>query len=218
MNSARWSVVSVLASGPGNAARSRWAWVARSAGRGRPPACRRGPGRRSRHSLLRCGRTANRAPGIHRIRWSGLHGVHANCKTCAMARLSEPSPTWSSTERMARARMSTPLKVDRRRTQRLRGLRRADRPAGGRRSLLPLARLIHLQVAAVRACSRQPTNLGEPRDRTRTVRCRSSWVWPAASRWQVHHRPGVAGLLSRWDDHPRVDLVTTDGLSTPTPN
>ena len=80
---------------------------------------------------------------------------------------------------------------------------------------LPLARLIHLQVAArQRLFAATATFLGEKHpDR------------------QVPFVIGVAGsvavgksttarvlqaLLARWDHHPRVDLVTTDGFLSPT--
>jgi type I pantothenate kinase len=134
-----------------------------------------------------------------------------------MARLSEPSPYVEFDRSEWRSlRMSTPLKLTEEELTGLRGLGEQIDLLEVEEVFLPLARLIHLQVAARQGLFAATDEfLGEPR--------------------QISDRPvpfviGVAGsvavgksttarvlqaLLSRWDDHHRVDLVTTDGFLYP---
>lgn len=80
---------------------------------------------------------------------------------------------------------------------------------------LPLSRLIHLQVAA----------------RQRLFAATSTFLGERQTNQQVPFVIGIAGsvavgksttarvlaaLLARWDSHPKVDLVTTDGFLLPT--
>ena len=82
-----------------------------------------------------------------------------------------------------------------------------------RGDLSPLSRLIHLQVSA-RQRLFQSTNLflGRPptphavRDRRGRLRRRG----------QSTSARVLRALLTRWDSHPRVDLITTDGFLPPT--
>ena len=80
---------------------------------------------------------------------------------------------------------------------------------------LPLSRLIHLQVAArQRLFAATSTFLGE-RQTNRQV----PFVIGIAGRWpSASRRPPevLAALLARWESHPKVDLVTTDGFLLPT--
>ncbi|HET8994553.1 MULTISPECIES: type I pantothenate kinase [unclassified Rhodococcus (in: high G+C Gram-positive bacteria)] len=132
-----------------------------------------------------------------------------------MARLSEPSPYVEFDRKQWRTlRKSTPLVLTEDELVGLRGLGEQIDLAEVAEVYLPLARLIHLQVAArQRLFAATATFLGEKHpDR------------------QVPFVIGVAGsvavgksttarvlqaLLARWEHHPRVDLVTTDGFLYP---
>lgn len=129
-----------------------------------------------------------------------------------MSRLTEPSPYIEFDRRSWRAlRMSTPQVLTEADLHKLRGLGEQIDLKEVAEVYLPLSRLIHLQVAArQRLFAATATFLGEKHpDR------------------QVPFIIGVAGsvavgksttarvlqaLLARWDTHPRVDLVTTDGF------
>ncbi|MGW4242245.1 type I pantothenate kinase [Nocardia sp. NPDC004722] len=133
-----------------------------------------------------------------------------------MARMSEPSPYVEFDRKQWRTlRKSTPLVLTEEELIGLRGLGEQIDLEEVAEVYLPLARLIHLQVAArQRLFAATATFLGETHpDR------------------QVPFVIGVAGsvavgksttarvlqaLLARWDHHPRVDLVTTDGFLYPT--
>ncbi|MEV6069653.1 type I pantothenate kinase [Nocardia sp. NPDC052001] len=133
-----------------------------------------------------------------------------------MARMSEPSPYVEFDRKQWRTlRKSTPLVLTEEELTGLRGLGEQIDLEEVAEVYLPLARLIHLQVAAKqRLFAATATFLGESHpDR------------------QVPYVIGVAGsvavgksttarvlqaLLARWDHHPRVDLVTTDGFLYPT--
>ncbi len=132
-----------------------------------------------------------------------------------MPRPSEPSPYVEFDRTQWRSlRMATPLKLTEAELVGLRGLGESVDLLEVEEVYLPLARLIHLQVAAhQRLFSATAEFLGE----------------------QTSDRPvpfiiGVAGsvavgksttarvlkaLLARWEHHPRVDLVTTDGFLYP---
>lgn len=134
-----------------------------------------------------------------------------------MPRPSEPSPYVEFNRKEWRAlRMSTPQPLTEQDVVRLRGLGEQVDLREVEEVYLPLARLLHLQVAArQRLFAATSEFLGEPE--------------------QHPDRPvpfviGVAGsvavgksttarllqeLLARWDHHPRVDLVTTDGFLYP---
>ncbi|AYF72791.1 type I pantothenate kinase [Nocardia yunnanensis] len=132
-----------------------------------------------------------------------------------MARMSEPSPYVEFDRKQWRTlRKSTPLVLTEEELIGLRGLGEQIDLEEVAEVYLPLARLIHLQVAArQRLFAATATFLGETHpDR------------------QVPFVIGVAGsvavgksttarvlqaLLARWDHHPRVDLVTTDGFLYP---
>lgn len=133
-----------------------------------------------------------------------------------MARVSESSPYIEFDRKQWRTlRKSTPLVLTEDELIGLRGLGEQIDLAEVAEVFLPLSRLIHLQVAArQRLFAATATFLGEKHpDR------------------QVPFVIGVAGsvavgksttarvlqaLLSRWESHPRVDLVTTDGFLYPT--
>lgn len=129
-----------------------------------------------------------------------------------MAKVSEPSPYIEFDRKQWRTlRKSTPLVLTEDELIGLRGLGEQIDLAEVAEVYLPLSRLIHLQVAArQRLFAATATFLGEKHpDR------------------QVPFVIGIAGsvavgksttarvlqaLLSRWENHPRVDLVTTDGF------
>ena len=138
-----------------------------------------------------------------------------------MARTSEPSPYVEFDRAQWRAlRMSTPLKLTEDELLGLRGLGEQLDLLEVEEVYLPLARLIHLQVAA----------------RQRLYASTAEFL--SGSDGEPHQNPdrpvpfviGVAGsvavgksttarvlqaLLARWEHHPRVDLVTTDGFLYP---
>lgn len=130
--------------------------------------------------------------------------------------MSEPSPYIELDRAQWRElRQSTPLSLTEEDLTDLRGLGEQIDLAEVAEVYLPVSRLIHLQVAArQRLYAATATFLGEQRHDA-----------------QVPFVIGVAGsvavgksttarvlqaLLARWDSHPRVDLVTTDGFLYPT--
>ncbi|MCH5642108.1 MULTISPECIES: type I pantothenate kinase [unclassified Gordonia (in: high G+C Gram-positive bacteria)] len=80
---------------------------------------------------------------------------------------------------------------------------------------LPLSRLIHLQIAArQRLFAATSTFLGE-RQHSRQVPFVIGIAGSVAVGKSTTARV-LAALLARWDSHPKVDLVTTDGFLLPT--
>lgn len=133
-----------------------------------------------------------------------------------MAKASEPSPYVEfDRKRWRELRKSTPLVLTEEELIGLRGLGEQIDLAEVAEVYLPLARLIHLQVAA----------------RQRLFAATATFLGESHPDKQVPFVIGVAGsvavgksttarvlqaLLARWDHHPRVDLVTTDGFLYPT--
>ncbi|MBJ8343764.1 type I pantothenate kinase [Antrihabitans sp. YC2-6] len=133
-----------------------------------------------------------------------------------MARLSEPSPYVEFDRIQWRTlRRSTPLVLTEEELIGLRGLGEQIDMEEVAEVYLPLARLIHLQVAA----------------RQRLFAATATFLGEKHPDQQVPFVIGVAGsvavgksttarvlqaLLARWEHHPRVDLVTTDGFLYPT--
>ncbi|MFE9327428.1 MULTISPECIES: type I pantothenate kinase [Nocardia] len=133
-----------------------------------------------------------------------------------MARMSEPSPYVEFDRKQWRTlRKSTPLVLTEEELIGLRGLGEQIDLEEVAEVYLPLARLIHLQVAA----------------RQRLFAATATFLGETHPDQQVPFVIGVAGsvavgksttarvlqaLLARWDHHPRVDLVTTDGFLYPT--
>ncbi|MFD4351970.1 type I pantothenate kinase [Nocardia sp. NPDC058519] len=133
-----------------------------------------------------------------------------------MARMSEPSPYVEFDRSQWRTlRKSTPLVLTEDELTGLRGLGEQIDLEEVAEVYLPLARLIHLQVAA----------------RQRLFAATATFLGEKHPDKQVPFVIGVAGsvavgksttarvlqaLLARWDHHPRVDLVTTDGFLYPT--
>ena len=131
-----------------------------------------------------------------------------------MARLSEPSPYVEFDRAAWRAlRMSTPLKLTEDELLGLRGIGEQIDLLEVEEVYLPLARLIHLQVAARQGLFAATSEfLGEPtHGLTRPVPFVIGVAGSVAVGKSTTARV-LQALLSRWEDHPRVDLVTTDGF------
>ena len=78
--------------------------------------------------------------------------------------------------------------------------------------LLPLSRLLNLYVAAARGLAQvQDTFLGQPSITTPFVVALAGSVAVGKSTFARL----LCAVLARWPDHPRVDLVTTDGFLFP---
>ena len=134
-----------------------------------------------------------------------------------MARLNEPSPYVEFDRSEWRGlRMSTPLKLTEEELTGLRGLGEQIDLLEVEEVFLPLARLIHLQVAARQALFAATDEfLGEPRQNPdRPVPFVIGVAGSVAVGKSTTARV-LQALLSRWDDHHRVDLVTTDGFLYP---
>ncbi len=139
------------------------------------------------------------------------------CKTDTMSRLSEPSPYVEFDRRQWRAlRMSTPLALTEEELVGLRGLGEQIDLLEVEEVYLPLARLIHLQVAArQRLFAATAEFLGEPQQNPdRPVPFIIGVAGSVAVGKSTTARV-LQALLARWDHHPRVDLVTTDGFLYP---
>jgi type I pantothenate kinase len=134
-----------------------------------------------------------------------------------MPRLSEPSPYVEFDRSQWRAlRMSTPLPLTEEEVVSLRGLGEQVDLLEVEEVYLPLARLLHLQVAArQRLFAATAEFLGEPQQNPdRPVPFIIGVAGSVAVGKSTTARL-LQALLARWDHHPRVDLVTTDGFLYP---
>jgi type I pantothenate kinase len=134
-----------------------------------------------------------------------------------MARLSEPSPYVEFDRSDWRGlRMSTPLKLTEEELVGLRGLGEQVDLLEVEEVYLPLARLIHLQVAARQGLFAATDEfLGEPRQNPDQPVPFIIGVAGSVAVGKSTTARVLQALLSRWEDHPRVDLVTTDGFLYP---
>jgi type I pantothenate kinase len=112
--------------------------------------------------------------------------------------------------------MSTPLKLTEQELIGLRGLGELIDLLEVEEVYLPLARLIHLQVAArQRLFAATAEFLGEPQQHPdRPVPFIIGVAGSVAVGKSTTARV-LQALLARWEHHPRVDLVTTDGFLYP---
>ena len=133
-----------------------------------------------------------------------------------MARLSEPSPYVEFDREQWRAlRKSTPLALTEEELIGLRGLGEQIDLVEVAEVYLPLARLIHLQVAArQRLFAATAEFLGEQHPPERPVPFVIGVAGSVAVGKSTTARV-LQALLARWEHHPRVDLVTTDGFLYP---
>ena len=109
-------------------------------------------------------------------------------------------------------RAATPLTLDAQDLEALRGLNEALDLDEVESVYLPLSRLVNLHVAAVR--SRQQATqvfLDRPQERVPYV----IGVAGSVAVGKSTTARVLQALLARWPDHPRVDLVTTDGFLYP---
>lgn len=133
-----------------------------------------------------------------------------------MSRLSEPSPYVEFDRVQWQAlRMSTPLQLTEEELTGLRGLGEQIDLDEVAEVYLPLARLIHLQVAArQRLFAATAEFLGEQHQPDRPVPFIIGVAGSVAVGKSTTARV-LQALLARWAHHPRVDLVTTDGFLHP---
>ena len=134
-----------------------------------------------------------------------------------MPRLSEPSPYVEFDRSQWRAlRMSTPMKLTEDEVLALRGLGEKLDLLEVEEVYLPLARLIHLQVAArQRLFAATAEFLGEPQQNPdRPVPFVIGVAGSVAVGKSTTARV-LQALLARFEHHPLVDLVTTDGFLYP---
>lgn len=134
-----------------------------------------------------------------------------------MPRPSEPSPYVEFDRSQWRSlRMSTPLKLSEDELVRLRGMGEKLDLLEVEEVYLPLARLIHLQVAArQRLFATTAEFLGEPQQNPdRPVPFIIGVAGSVAVGKSTTARV-LQALLARWSPRPKVDLVTTDGFLFP---
>jgi type I pantothenate kinase len=134
-----------------------------------------------------------------------------------MPRLSEPSPYVEFDRSQWRAlRQSTPLALTEEELIGLRGLGEQLDMLEVEEVYLPLARLLHLQVAArQRLFAATAEFLGEPQQNPdRPVPFIIGVAGSVAVGKSTTARV-LQALLARWEHHPQVDLVTTDGFLYP---
>ncbi|MGK2882118.1 MAG: type I pantothenate kinase [Mycobacterium sp.] len=134
-----------------------------------------------------------------------------------MSRLSEPSPYVEFDRAQWRSlRMSTPLKLTEDELIGLRGLGEQIDLLEVEEVYLPLARLIHLQVAASqRLFTATAEFLGEPQQNPNRPVPFVIGVAGSVAVGKSTTARVLQALLARWEHHPRVDLVTTDGFLYP---
>jgi type I pantothenate kinase len=134
-----------------------------------------------------------------------------------MPRLSEPSPYVEFDRSQWRSlRQSTPLALTEEELIGLRGLGEQIDMLEVEEVYLPLARLLHLQVAArQRLFAATAEFLGEPQQNPdRPVPFIIGVAGSVAVGKSTTARV-LQALLARWEHHPQVDLVTTDGFLYP---
>jgi len=151
------------------------------------------------------------------MRWSDCMGSTLTVTLSAMARLSDPSPYLAFDRSEWRAlRRSTPLKLTEEELVGLRGLGDQIDLLEVEEVYLPLARLIHLQVAARQSLFAATAEfLGEPQQNVQRPVPFVIGVAGSVAVGKSTTARVLQALLSRWDEHARVDLVTTDGFLYP---
>lgn len=125
----------------------------------------------------------------------------------------DPSPFITFTRReWSRLRASTPMTLDEKDVEAMRGINVALSMEEVEHVYLPLSRLLNLYVQASRSLfSVTDTFLGKP---TTPVPYVIGIAGSVAVGKSTIARV-LQALLSRWPDHPRVDLITTDGFLWP---
>jgi type I pantothenate kinase len=114
-----------------------------------------------------------------------------------------------SREAWAKLRSAVPMTLDQSDLERLRGTNEPISLTEVEDVYLPLTRLINLHIAAARGLARVTDDfVGRPAaSRPYVVAVAGSVAVGKSTTARV-----VRALLSRWPDHPRVDLVATDGF------
>ena len=117
-----------------------------------------------------------------------------------------------SRDEWARLRAATPLTLDERDLAALRGINEQIDLDEVVQAYLPLSRLLNLYVAAAQNLSTvTDTFLGKPAARVPYV----IGIGGSVAVGKSTTARILQALLSRWPDHPTVDLVTTDGFLYP---
>ena len=123
-----------------------------------------------------------------------------------------PSHSYFSRESWSRLRASVPMTIEEDELDSLRGANEPMSLAEVEEVYLPLMRLINLHVAAARGLAQVTDQFvgRAPVPRPYVVAIAGSVAVGKSTVARL-----LKALLSRWPDHPKVDLVTTDGFLWP---
>src|SRR4051794_7738399 len=170
-------------------------------------------GSRPRHGRRRLpGGGRGRQEGLPGVGTAGRRGDHPERHTRQLTPSSPDRYVTFTRDEWARLRAATPLSLTETELETLRGINERISMEEVAEVYLPLARLLHLYVEATTQLSQVTDRfLGKPATRVPYVVAIAGSVAVGKSTTARL----LQALLARFPEHPRVDLVTTDGFLYP---